>query len=134
MARIVGVELNDNWKIGFALTRINGIGWSTSKLILSKLGIKENIALKDLKQEELKNIVAEVERYPVEGDLVRKVRADISRLKQIGSYRGMRHSRSLPVRGQRTRRNARTKRGKRKTIGAFKKEALANMQKAKEEK
>ncbi|QLG69774.1 MAG: SSU ribosomal protein S13p (S18e) [Candidatus Woesebacteria bacterium] len=134
MARIVGVELNDNWKIGFALTRINGIGWPTSKLILSKLGIKENIALKDLKPEELKNIVAEVEKYPVEGDLVRKVRADISRLKQIGSYRGMRHSRSLPVRGQRTRRNARTKRGKRKTIGAFKKEALAKMQKAKEEK
>jgi len=134
MARIVGVELNDNWKIGFALTRIKGIGWPTSKSILSKLGIRENIVLKDLKPEELKDITAEVEKYPVEGDLVRRVKSDITRLKQIGSYRGMRHSRSLPVRGQRTRRNARTKRGKRKTIGAFKKEALAKMQKAKEEK
>jgi len=134
MARIVGVELNDNWKIGFALTRIKGIGWPTSKSILSKLGIRENIALKDLKPEELKDITAEVEKYPVEGDLVRRVKSDITRLKQIGSYRGIRHSKSLPVRGQRTRRNARTKRGKRKTIGAFKKEALAKMQKAKEEK
>jgi len=134
MARIVGVELNDNWKIGFALTRIKGIGWPTSMSILSRLGIRENIALKDLKPEELKNITAEVEKYPVEGDLVRKVKSDVARLKQIGSYRGMRHSKSLPVRGQRTRRNARTKRGKRKTIGAFKKEVLAKMQKAKEEK
>lgn len=134
MARIVGVELNENWKVGFALTRIKGIGWPTSKAILAKLGIKENIALKDLKPEELKDVVAEVEKLPVEGDLARKVRSDIARLKQIGSYRGMRHTRSLPVRGQRTRRNARTKRGKRKTIGAFKKEVLAKMQKAKEEK
>lgn len=134
MARIAGVELNDNWKLGFALTRIKGIGWPTARQILSKLNLKENVVLRDLKPEELKNVVNEVEALPVEGDLVRKVRADIARLKQIGSYRGIRHSRSLPVRGQRTRRNARTKRGKRKTVGAFKKEMLAKMQQAKEQK
>jgi small subunit ribosomal protein S13 len=134
MARIAGVELNDNWKLGFALTRIKGIGWPTARQILSKLNLKENIVLKDLKPEELKNVVGEVEGLPVEGDLVRKIRADIARLKQIGSYRGSRHSRSLPVRGQRTRRNARTKRGKRKTVGAFKKEMLAKMQQSKEQK
>lgn len=134
MARIAGVELNDNWKLGFALTRIKGIGWPTARQILSKLNLKENIVLKDLKPEELKSVVSEVEGLPVEGDLVRKVRADIARLKQIGSYRGLRHSRSLPVRGQRTRRNARTKRGKRRTVGAFKKEMLAKMQQSKEQK
>ncbi|BCX14555.1 MAG: 30S ribosomal protein S13 [Patescibacteria group bacterium] len=134
MARIAGVELNDNWKLGFALTRIKGIGWPTARQILSKLNLKENIVLKDLKPEELKSVVNEVEALPVEGDLLRKVRTDIARLKQIGSYRGIRHSRSLPVRGQRTRRNARTKRGKRKTVGAFKKEMLAKMQQSKEQK
>jgi small subunit ribosomal protein S13 len=134
MARIAGVELNDNWKLGFALTRIKGIGWTTSKAILKKLGLKENLPLKDLEAEKLKDLASEVENYPVEGDLVRKVRADITRLRQISSYRGLRHSRNLPVRGQRTRRNARTKRGKRKTIGAFKKDVLAKMQKTKEEK
>lgn len=134
MARIAGVELNDNWKLGFALTRIKGIGWPTARQILSKLNLKENVVFRDLKPEELKNVVNEVEVLPVEGDLVRKVRADIARLKQISSYRGIRHSRSLPVRGQRTRRNARTKRGKRKTVGAFKKEMLAKMQQAKEQK
>lgn len=134
MARIAGVELNDNWKLGFALTKIKGIGWPMARQILSRLNLKENIVLKELKPEELKDVVGEVEKLSVEGDLVRKVRADIARLKQIGSYRGIRHSRSLPVRGQRTRRNARTKRGKRKTIGAFKKEALAKMQQSKEQK
>ena len=70
-----------------------------------------------------------MEEYPIEGDLTRQVRENLARLKQTGSYRGVRHSRALPVRGQRTKTNARTKRGKRKTVGAFKKEALVKMQK-----
>ncbi len=131
MARIVGVELNDNWKLDFALTRIKGIGWNTSWKILSELGIPFKKLVGDLTSEELNKISSKLENFTIEGDLVRKVKEDITRLKQIGSYRGMRHSRLLPVRGQRTRHNARTKRGKRKTVGAFRKEMLAKMQKDK---
>jgi len=134
MARILGVELNDNWKLGFALTRIKGIGWPSSRKILAKVGLEPNRPLGSLKAEELKKLTSELENYTVEGDLARLVKTSINRLKQIGSYRGLRHNRSLPVRGQRTRHNARTKRGKRKTIGAFKKEMLTKLQKDKEQK
>lgn len=125
MARISGIELNDNWKIDYALTRIKGIGWSTSKKILSFLKFDLTKRLKDLSAEELSKITSKIEEIPTEGELVRRVRSNIARLQQIGSYRGMRHSKGLPVRGQRTKTNARTKRGKRKTVGAFKKEVLA---------
>ena len=128
MARIAGVELNDNWKVDFALTRIEGIGWTLSKNILSDSKLDTTKRLKDLSAEELARIVAEIEKYLTEGDLARKVRTDIIRLQSIGSYRGMRHSRGLPSKGQRTKSNARTKKGKRKTVGAFKKEVLAKMQ------
>jgi small subunit ribosomal protein S13 len=124
MARIAGVELDDQWKIGFALTRIKGIGWPTSRKILRDLGIGLTKKISDLDAGELVKITSEVEKGVIEGDLVRSVHSNIQRLKAIGSYRGIRHSRNLPVRGQRTRRNARTKRGKRKTVGAFKKEML----------
>jgi small subunit ribosomal protein S13 len=80
-----------------------------------------------LSTDEVSKIAAELEKYSIEGDLIRTVRSNIQRLQVIGSYRGMRHSRNLPVRGQRTRTNARTKRGKRKTVGAFKKEILSKM-------
>lgn len=131
MARIVGVELDDNWKLDFALTRIRGIGWKTSQKILSDLGFPPKKKVGELTGEELAKISSALDNFVIEGDLARLVRENITRLKQIGSYRGLRHSRSLPVRGQRTRRNARTKRGKRKTVGAFRKEALAKMQQAK---
>jgi len=125
MARISGVELQDNWKIGFALTKIKGLGWSLSKKVLQNLKIEVNKKVKDLPSEEVSNIASEIEKFVIEGDLIRQVKANIQRLKTIGSYRGIRHTRGLPTRGQKTRRNARTKRGKRKTVGAFKKEALA---------
>lgn len=125
MARISGIELNDNWKIDYALTRIEGIGWPTSKKILSFLKFDLSKRIKDLTAEELNKISAKIEEFPTEGDLVRRVRSNITRLQAIGSYRGLRHSKGLPVRGQRTKTNARTKRGKRKTVGAFKKEVLS---------
>lgn len=125
MARIVGIELEDNLRIDFALTKLKGIGWALSKKILSQIKIDPNSRLSTLTADEISKITSVLDEYTIEGDLVRRVRSDIKRLQAIGSYRGIRHSRGLPVRGQRTRSNARTKRGKRKTVGAFKKEALA---------
>ena len=128
MARIVGVDLNDNWNVDYALTNIKGIGWTLSEKILQEAKIDKDTVLKDLSKDEIAKLAAIIEKYPVEGDLLRQVRSNIQRLKTIGSYRGMRHNRGLPVRGQRTKTNARTKRGKRKTVGAFRKEALTKMQ------
>jgi small subunit ribosomal protein S13 len=128
MARIAGIELQDSWKVDYALTKLKGIGWSLSDNILSSAGIDKVKRVKDLTAEELARIASKLEEYPIEGDLIRDVKNNVSRLQTIGAYRGIRHSRGLPSRGQRTRSNARTKRGKRKTVGAFKKEALAKMQ------
>lgn len=125
MTRLVGVELQDKWKLPFALTKVKGIGWPLSLKILKELKLDVSKKIAELSPEDLSKLTAKVEEYPVEGELVRRVKSDVARLKTIGSYRGIRHARSLPVRGQRTRTNARTKRGKRKTVGAFKKEALA---------
>jgi len=131
MARIAGVELNDNWKLDYALTRIRGIGWPLSKTILAKAGIDGNKRVVEVGNDELAKIASELEAYPLEGELARKVKGDITRLVTIGTYRGIRHQRNLPVRGQRTRSNARNKRGKRKTVGAYKKEALSQRKEAK---
>ena len=125
MARISGVELDDNLKVDYALTRIKGIGWALSTKILDSLKIDSSKRIKDLTSEEISKIVSKMDKHPTEGDLMRKVREDIARLRATGSYKGMRHARGLPVRGQRTKTNARTKRGKRKTVGAFKKEELS---------
>jgi len=127
MARIAGVELNDNWKLDYALTRIKGIGWSLSRQILTKAGLDGTKRLSGLSPEELSKVAGELENYSLEGELARGVKADIARLAAIGTYRGLRHQKNLPVRGQRTRSNARTKRGKRKTVGAFKKETRSLM-------
>lgn len=126
--RITGVELQDNWKIDYALTKIKGIGWSLSTDVLKTLKIDNTKRVSELTSSEVSKIASKVEEYPIEGDLTRQIRENLTRLKQTGSYRGIRHSRSLPVRGQRTKTNARTKRGKRRTVGAFKKEALVKMQ------
>ena len=128
MARISGVELQDNWKVDYALTRIKGIGWSISERILKSSGINAKKRLAELSSDDIAKLASEVEKYPTEGELLRRVKANITRLHAVGSYRGIRHSRGLPARGQRTRTNARTKRGKRRTVGAFKKEALTKMQ------
>jgi len=132
MARISGIELADNWRVDYALTRIKGIGWPLSKRILDFLKIDRAKRIKNLTSEEVAKIGSKLEEYTIEGDLIRKVKSDIARLQVTGTYRGMRHSRNLPSRGQRTKTNARTKRGKRKTIGAFKKEALGKIKVAKQ--
>jgi small subunit ribosomal protein S13 len=128
MARISGVELQDNWNLGYALTHIKGIGWALSEKIVDSLSMDSKKKLSELTPDELSKIAAKLEENPVEGELVRQVKSNIQRLRTTGSYRGIRHAKNLPARGQRTRRNARTKRGKRKTVGAFKKEMLAKMQ------
>lgn len=128
MARISGVELAGAARIGWALTRIKGVGNTTADQALEAAGVSPDKRVNDLTIEEVSAISAALEKYPTEGDLTRSVRENIQRLREIGSYRGIRHIRGLPARGQRTRSNARTKRGKRKTVGSFRKEALTQMQ------
>lgn len=128
MARIAGVELQDKWRVDFALTKVKGVGWSVSNAILKELKLDSSKRVSALTSSEIASIATELGKYPTEGELARQVKASIGRLKATGSYRGVRHTRGLPVRGQRTRTNARTKRGKRKTVGAFKKEALSKVQ------
>jgi len=127
MARIAGIDLQDSWKADFALTKIKGIGWPLAKKIMKDAGISVGKRISELTSDEVNKIGTELDKYQIEGDLARAVRSNIQRLQIIGSYRGLRHTRGLPVRGQRTRTNARTKRGKRKTVGAFKKEILSKM-------
>jgi len=131
MARIAGVEIQDSYKADFGLTRIKGIGWALAKKVVAAAKIDSKKRVGDLTADDISKISAELEKYATEGELVRVTRGNIQRLQAIGSYRGARHSRNLPARGQRTKTNGRTKRGKRKTVGAFKKEALAKMTAAK---
>ena len=126
MARISGVDLNNEKRIDIALTKLYGIGRSNVGPLLKSAGISGSKRAKDLSEEEVNKLQKVVDGFKVEGDLRREVADNIKRLKEIGAYRGVRHSRNLPVRGQRTRSNARTKRGKRVTIGAIKKEMAVN--------
>ena len=121
MARIAGVDIPRNKCVGVSLTYIYGIGPSTAKKILAACGIDETIRVKDLTDEQENAIRQQVDAIKTEGDLRRERALDIKRLMEIGSYRGLRHRRSLPVRGQRTRTNARTRKGKRKTVANKKK-------------
>jgi small subunit ribosomal protein S13 len=117
MARIAGVDLPKNKRAEIALTYIYGIGRSTSQRILNQVRIDPNIRIKDLTEEDAARIRTIIDRdYKVEGDLRREVTQNIKRLQEIGSYRGLRHRRNLPARGQRTKTNARTRRGARKTV------------------
>jgi len=119
MARIAGVDLPKKKRMEYALTYIFGVGLTSSRLILDKVGIDYNKRVHELSEEEAANLRKELqENYTVEGDLRRKVAMDIKALMDIGSYRGIRHRRSLPVRGQKTKTNARTRKGKKKTVGA----------------
>lgn len=131
MARIVGIDLPDNKRIDYSLTLIYGIGWPLAEKILRSSGVAVDKRVRNLTEDDLLKLNKALENYTVEGDLRREVRQNIQRLKDISSYRGTRHTRNLPVRGQRTRSNGRTKRGKRKTVGAFKKEALTRQTTAK---
>ncbi|QWK19895.1 MAG: 30S ribosomal protein S13 [Hydrogenobacter thermophilus] len=122
MARIAGVDLPDHKKLEVALTYLYGIGWSRSRDICQKTGIPCTKRLGELTPDELNTIRRYIEQnYKVEGDLRREVQMNIKRLMDMGCYRGIRHSRGLPVRGQQTRTNSRTRKGKRKTVGGTKK-------------
>lgn len=123
MARIVGVDIPNEKRVVISLTYIYGIGLKTSKKILAECGLSEDIRVKNLTEEQLSSIRNVVAKYRVEGDLRREVALNIKRLQEIGCYRGLRHRRGLPVRGQRTKTNARTRKGPRKTI-ANKKQAV----------
>ena len=124
MARIAGVDLPKNERVEVGLTRIFGIGRSLSQRILSETKINLNTRVKDLTNEEIAKIRSVIERdYRVEGDLRREVSMGIKRLTDIGCYRGLRHRLGLPVRGQRTKTNARTSKGPRKAVMGRKKEA-----------
>ncbi|OIP58016.1 MAG: 30S ribosomal protein S13 [Candidatus Levybacteria bacterium CG_4_10_14_0_2_um_filter_36_16] len=130
MMRIVGVNIPDSKRIDIALTYIYGIGRTNVGIVLKKAQIESTKRAKDLSEEELGRIQKALEPYKIEGELRADIANDIKRLKEIGTYRGSRHAKSLPVRGQRTRSNARTKRGKRVTIGAIKKEVAAKIETA----
>ena len=117
MARIVGVDLPRDKRVETSLQYIFGIGPNISKKILSATGVDPNVKVKDLTEEEVSRIREVIDKeYKVEGELRKEINLNVKRLIEIGSYRGTRHRRSLPVRGQRTRTNARTKRGLRKTV------------------
>lgn len=122
MARISGVDLPREKRVEIGLTYIYGIGRKTSNLILSKTGINPDTRVRDLTEEEVGKLRQIIDNeHKVEGDLRREIALNIKRLKEIGCFRGIRHRRSLPVRGQRTKTNARTRKGPRKTVGRKKK-------------
>ncbi len=128
MLRLVGIDLPENKRIEVALTYVYGIGPKISKIILEKAKIDLNLRAKELSAADVAKLQKILEEFKVEGDLRKEIRENVQRLKRIGSYRGSRHAAGLPTRGQRTRTNARTLRGKRKTIGAMKKEEAAKVE------
>ena len=135
MPRISGVDIPEQKRTDIALTYIYGLGRKNVVKVLQVAKVEAAKRAKDLTEEEISRIQKAIDSgFKVGGDLRKEVQENIKRLKQIGSYRGRRHFLSLPVRGQRTRTNARTKRGKRVTIGALKKEELAKRQSAVTEK
>jgi small subunit ribosomal protein S13 len=126
MARIAGIDLPKEKHIEIALTYIYGIGRPLSNKILKQAAVNPDTKAKDLKEDEISRIAAIIQKeYKVEGDLRREISQNIKRLIDIGSYRGLRHRKSLPVRGQRTRTNARTRKGPRKTVGVTRKATKA---------
>lgn len=118
MARIVGVDIPNEKRVEVALTYIRGVGRRLSKKILEEVGISPDRRVKDLSEEEVGRIREKLEKggYRLEGELSQEVSLNIKRLREIGSYRGMRHEKGLPARGQRTRTNARTRKGKKLTV------------------
>ncbi|MHB1626803.1 MAG: 30S ribosomal protein S13 [Bacilli bacterium] len=122
MARIAGVDLPREKRIEIGLTYIFGIGRSTSNAILEKTGVNPDTRVRDLTEDEVQKLRDEIDKtLKVEGDLHREVALNIKRLIEIGSYRGMRHRKGLPVRGQRSKTNARTRKGPRRTVAGKKK-------------
>lgn len=124
MARIAGVDLPEQKRVDVGLTYIFGIGRSNVRRVLKETKVDPAKRVKDLTEEEINKLQKGVEAFKVEGDLRQEIEQNIKRLEETGSYRGIRHRKGLPVRGQRTRSNSRTKRGKRKTVGTVRKEAM----------
>ena len=116
MARIAGVNLPKEKRIEVGLTAVYGIGRSLSRKILKEANINFDTKVDSLTEEQVNRLRDRIEKLPVEGDLRRKHQLDIKRLQEIGSYRGFRHRKNLPVRGQKTKKNARTRKGKKKTV------------------
>lgn len=127
MARIAGVDLPENKKLDIGLTYIFGIGRSNVVSVIKDAGVDGAKRIKDLTEEEINKLQKAIDEFKVEGDLKQDIEQNIKRLEEIGSYRGLRHKKGLPVRGQRTKSNARTKRGKRKTVGTIRKEIVEKM-------
>jgi len=124
MARIAGVNIPDNKHIEYSLSYINGIGISLARKICKQANVKCGTKVADLSNDELEKIRNVIDKnYKIEGDLKMEIAQNIKRLKAVGAYRGLRHQRNLPVRGQRTKSNARTKRGKKVTVGSGRKKA-----------
>lgn len=121
MARIAGIDLPQHKRVEIGLTYIFGIGRTTSNKILSETGVDKNTKIRDLSEDDLSKIRAEIQSMIVEGDLRRQVSMDIKRLMDLGNYRGLRHRKGLPVRGQRTKTNARTRKGPRRLVVGKKK-------------
>ena len=134
MPRIAGHDIPDHKKIPFALRSIYGIGPKFADEIVKKCKLNPDKRAKELSSEEINRIQAALDSYLIEGDLRRDINDNVARLKRIHCYRGIRHMMGLPVRGQRTRSNARTKRGAKRTIGAMTKEAAAKLEAAKKTK
>ncbi|MFN3813192.1 MAG: 30S ribosomal protein S13 [Aquificaceae bacterium] len=125
MARIAGVDLPDNKRLEVALTYLYGVGWSRAREICNGTGIPYVKKLGELTPDELNTIRKYIEQnYKVEGDLRREVQMNIKKLIDMGCYRGIRHARGLPVRGQQTKTNSRTRKGKKKTVGGTKKKIV----------
>jgi len=121
LARLSGVDLPKSKRIEIALTYILGIGIYTSRKILNKLEINIDTRVKELSEDEIVRLRSELRRFVIEGDLIRRVHQDVKRLQEIAAYRGIRHKKKLPVRGQRTHTNARTRRGKKVAVAGKKK-------------
>lgn len=132
MLRLVGIDLPERKRIEVALTYIYGIGPKIARDLLANAKINPDTRAKDLTPQDVSRLQKLLETVKVEGDLRKEIRENVQRLKRISSYRGTRHNAGLPVRGQRTRTNARTLRGKRKTIGAMKKEDAAKLEASKD--
>ncbi len=126
--RILGIELPDRERVEIGLTRIYGIGRKNVIQLLALAKLDPNKRLKELTKEEIVRLTKALEKFKIEGDLRKEIEDHIERLKAIRCYRGIRHILNLPVHGQRTRTNARTKRGKRKTVGALTKEMWAKLE------
>ena len=121
MARVAGVDIPNDKRVVISLTYVYGVGLSTAKKVLQENGISEDIRVKDLTDEQLAAIRKTLDSYKLEGDLRRETQLNIKRLMEVACYRGIRHRKGLPVRGQRSKTNARTRKGPRRTVANKKK-------------